>query len=177
MNPDEDRRPTAIHEAAHAVGYHRVGIDTGTVTIIPNMEEGERGSVQVSDWWNQEELEGAIVAALAGAAAQVELLGQSWEEARLGGWSDLEKAEDLIERFLPNTTIDAWQEKASEFVRSEEAAIRYVAEALLTFEVLGLDGFPWVMGDFENGVAVEECIQSFRDYRQTIFKHDPQRII
>lgn len=179
MNRDEDRRPTAIHEAAHAVGYHRTGIDMGTVTIIPNVEEGEAGSVQADErhWWNDDELEGTVVSLLAGAAAVVELLGQSWETARPGASSDFEKAENLVEKFLPNTTIDAWQEKACDFVRSEEAAIRYVADVLLAVKVLAMDEFDCVMDDLENGVPLEEAIQATRDYRQTIFKHDPQRII
>ena len=174
MSGNNRRLHVAIHEAAHAVGYHRAGIDTGTITIIPNVEEGTRGSVQTGDWWNQEELEGAIVALLAGVAAEAELLILRRPRARrltaldaAGGGSDMDEAEYLRGRFLPDTTIEAWAGKAQEFVRSEETAIRYVAAVLLAVEVLGMDDFVCVMDDLGSGVPVEEAIETIREYRET----------
>src|SRR5579863_6272025 len=95
-----DLGPVAIHEAAHAVIGRVLNLSCGSVTIVPNVDEGEAGCAIIHDpWktaydWDQkiwEEVEqglppsksrnprsafrGTILARMAGAEAETVILG------------------------------------------------------------------------------------------------------
>lgn len=157
---------TAYHEAAHAVAQWRAKLDTGTVTIIPNPEKNSEGMCEGDDdWWDQEQLEGLVIALLAGAAAQIELLGTTEATAKAHGSIDFEEAQYLIEKFdLP--AFEEWMSRAREFVRHEEAAIKFIAALLLELKTLDQAEVLCAFFEFEDNVTVEESISTTRRARE-----------
>jgi hypothetical protein len=49
--PSQDRRPTAIHEAGHAVVGRVLGMYCGSATIVANEKRDTAGHVIIADPW------------------------------------------------------------------------------------------------------------------------------
>jgi hypothetical protein len=131
-----DLRTTAHHEAAHAVVLYRTtGSAGGTVSIMPNVEEGEAGSAMdyTSDRGHPADVEGMILRAYAGGHAQRMIAAASGDT---GCGSDDEQAADLLR-------LQGWEHREQELrdrslalVRQHWTEIVAVAEELLRVEVL-----------------------------------------
>lgn len=159
------RERTAYHEAAHAVAQKRAGIDIGNLTIIPDPAGNILGLCQSGAWWTQEELEGEVIALLAGAAAEVELKEVPIAEAEVGAGADIEQARDLINRFELGT-IGEWMDRARSFVRAEGAVIAFLATVLLDLEAMDPCEVDCAFDEFEEGRSAEESIALAREGRR-----------
>lgn len=113
-----DERHIAIHEAGHAVIGRALGLVCGEVTIVPNFEEREAGYSIVSepdettDAWeiqgrfrdNRTVLVARLLHAMAGAEAEIEILGRC--EGGVG--ADRREVDRILNDIgYPETTGDA----------------------------------------------------------------------
>ena len=129
------RQRTAIHEAGHAVAHCRLKIEQARVSIVPNDEENQLGSVLsqgAESVWSREEAEPMVMAYLAGYAALV-AAGIAPDEAIVGAESDLESAESLISFWGLDGTIETWKASLVVMMSRPEnyAAVKRVAQELI----------------------------------------------
>jgi ATP-dependent Zn protease len=136
---------TAYHDAGHGVAYSEYKFNLAPITIIPNKRCA--GSLDGKDYFR---LDGtvdakrageAIVALLAGYAAEVKYDPASKSQAVIHAGDDFAKAADIIgtlKKLGQTKDIKIWQREADDFVKKHWKAIETVARELL--EVKTLDG-------------------------------------
>lgn len=140
-----EREDVAYHEAAHAVAYMSTRLKFKKVTILPNEEGSNLGSIRhrtitdrnVRNLSGQSLLDYAFIC-FAGPA-QDELRHGSFND--YGCYGDLEQALNFVERVsYENMQVlydEAW-ERAKKFVRDSrrQAQIEVIAQALLNHDTL-----------------------------------------
>jgi|SRR5579863_7037007 len=154
-----DLGPVAIHEAAHAVIGRVLNLSCGSVTIVPNVDEGEAGCAIIHDpWktaydWDQkiwEEVEqglppsksrnprsafrGTILARMAGAEAETVILGA----CQGGAGDDQFEIEAMAVSRHAEFSSEEWERyeprmrrQTRQLIRRHRAKIERVAAALL----------------------------------------------
>ena len=162
----QDRHSTAIHEAGHAVIARVLGLTCGSATIIPNEDEDEAGHALIADpWktasdWDQALMEaverggsfrchdarsafrGRIIAMMAGAEAENELLGRcsggDWHDRTEIEWMAASRAtkfpDDLWQRYEPRM-----RRQTRRLVHKHRDKIERIAAALLEHDTLHPD--------------------------------------
>jgi ATP-dependent Zn protease len=158
-----DTRSTAIHEAGHAVKGRVLRLTCGGASIVPNEDEEEAGhSLTADPWetfshWDQTFMEaiergeqplkyrlarsafrGRIIAYMAGAEAENELLGK----CQGGDGDDRKQIEMMAESGhaeLPDALWQRYEPRTRRLVRKHRTSIERVAEALQARQTLQPD--------------------------------------
>ncbi len=125
---------TAIHEAGHAVAHVRHGLEVTVLSVRPDGEKMTAGHCRgpgVESVRCAEDAEVQILAYLAGYAALI-AYGLDEESASRGAESDMEYVEQLLEDWCLGGGLNAWKERAVEFMSRPEnvAAVALLAKEL-----------------------------------------------
>jgi len=172
--PDR-RRPTAIHEAAHAVADHRAGFNPIGVTIVPDHDRGTEGAEHQLDGprlylnavgelcQDSDDSRAFIVSLLAGLAANLED-GQPADEAALGAEGDVEDAQDRLQQWGLEWSLDDAMRAAREFVQREWRVIEAVAAELLDRETLDDTEIELVILRADGDADTEADLVQYREF-------------
>lgn len=131
---DQDRQHVAVHEAAHAVLFHRLGFNVVRVQVAPSPRVDFVTSGRDTDEHHH------IVGTMAGKIGEDELLGKvtianDWDERWLSG------------RYAFDSALDGeLRGVARRLVRRYASDIRLVASALLANSVLDAAAFRRLLG-------------------------------
>ena len=185
MSTDSNRRSVAIHEAAHAVAFHRAGFDPYRVTIVPDHDRGTEGTASQLDGprlfrnaagelcQDLVDSRALIVSLLAGLAANLED-GEPEDRAAIGAGSDVEDARHYLQRWGLEWSFEDAMRAAHESVRKEWPVIEAVAAELLERETLDDTEVELVIliadGDADAVAALagyRDSIERFRESRRT----------
>ena len=156
-----NRRLTAIHEAAHAVTHLRLHqhIYIGTVTIVATDGLDGRAQFERVDSGSADDWRNEVVVLCAGYASQL-LAGDNEDDARIGASSDLEQAAEIISRWNLSPLADHVSAATQLLEQScNRKAIERIAAELLKQETLPGD-------EVEMLLAIADGEASEADYEQ-----------
>ena len=153
-----DRRRIAFHEAGHAVVAYRLGFDSGTVTILPNTDQGTRGSSSSED----DDDDATVVVLYAGLAGERLVAPDSGPEN--GAWGDYERAAEI--HGLPSPPAHL-EEQATSLVKKNRDAIDAVAEALLRDNTLAADEHRIIVDAVDEGRDWQADLHEYRSLRKS----------
>ncbi len=137
------------------------------VTIVPDTDGGTLGTARPLYGWDDEDsLKGYLISLVAGYVAEMRLAPHCESEIQGGAGRDLEEAEELIGKNLPDDTLRIWIELGEQFVAENWSAIELVAKALLEYKTLQGDEVD-ILVDEAMGDADAGAHARFRTWRES----------
>jgi ATP-dependent Zn protease len=169
------KKDNAYHESGHAVAHEEFKFISAGVTIIPDKKEHSLGcahSLDSQDYFRpgrtvDAKLAGqAVIALLAGYAAQVEYDPASKAQAVVGASDDFAKAAEIIgilKRLGQTKDIKIWQREARDFVKKHWKAIEMVARELLEVKTLDGQSVEYIIEIAEGKDGARESLARWRE--------------
>jgi ATP-dependent Zn protease len=169
------KKDNAYHESGHGVADSEFEFNLDFITIIPNKRNhslGCAGSLDSQDYFRPDgtvdakRAGEAIIALLAGYAAQVEYDPASKAEAVIGASDDFAKAADIIgtlKKLGQTKDIRIWQREARDFVKKHWKAIEMVARELLEVKTLDGQSVEYIIEIAEGKDGARESLASWRE--------------